>query len=110
MKNNIWVLVKVNSVWRIVFSLKSRGTGLVINLGFGVYRKVPFPAMISLECQSHGSWVLHSKDSPSALPNLYSFTSFYPERDNCPWRKRGVGGVSDSDHTVARDQDQAPSP
>lgn len=69
MNNNIWVLVKVNSVWRIVFSLKSRGTGLVINLGFGVYRKVPFPAMISLECQIH---VLHSKDSPSALLNLYS--------------------------------------
>lgn len=41
MSNNILVLVKVNSVWGIVFSMTSLGTGLIINLGFNACGQGP---------------------------------------------------------------------
>lgn len=41
MSNNILILVKVNSVWGIVFSMTSLGTGLVINLGFNACGQGP---------------------------------------------------------------------
>lgn len=93
MSNNIPVLVKVNSVWGIVFSMTSLGTGLVICLGFSVCGQGPPLPCSDGNMPPHESSGLPSETLPPPLtapcvahaqPSTYRSVGFSPSLTQPP--------------------------